>query len=90
MKGSLHRMEESYAELEIPRSNFQRSFADAPENEAAPTPTEQSAASESFPQHFEKSLNRLNIYENRLCQFPCSRSLQSNERTGSSASITQP
>jgi hypothetical protein len=35
MKESLHRMEESYAKLEIPRSNFQRIFADAPENEAA-------------------------------------------------------
>src|SRR5260370_27117780 len=30
---------------------------------------EQSAASESFPQHFENSLHRLNIYENRLYKF---------------------
>jgi len=51
---------------------------------------EEGAAPESFPQHFEKSLNPLNIYENRLYQFPYSGSLQSNERTGSSASITQP
>jgi hypothetical protein len=63
MKGSLHRMEESYAKREIPRSNFRRIFADAPENEAA-----EALRQDRFLNTFEKSLNRSNIYENRFYQ----------------------
>jgi hypothetical protein len=50
---------------------------------------EQSAASESFPQHFEKSLHRLNIYENRLYKFARDWTFESHDCARTRAAIAQ-
>jgi len=50
---------------------------------------EQSVASESFPQHFEKSLHRLNIYENRLYKFARDWTFESHDCARTQAAIAQ-
>jgi hypothetical protein len=50
---------------------------------------EQSATPESFPQHSERSLHRLNIYENRLCKFAPDWTFESHDCARAQAAIAQ-